>query len=73
MRSNSREAGFGLIPGSFAFSHAAVARRTVAQSEVIVVFIGFRFVVVRTFINTTNGKGRGGHWFFSGGKDVRAF
>src|SRR5688572_12624644 len=41
MRSNSAEAGFALMAGSAAFSQAAVARRTVAQSEVIVVFIGF--------------------------------
>src|SRR5688572_2089984 len=64
MRSNSAEAGFGL-GGSLALRQTAPARSKVAHIEVIFVFIGFNFrVVVRTFMKTTNGEGRGGHWIW---------
>jgi len=63
MRSKAAEPGFGW-GGSLAFRQTALARSNVAHIEVIFVFIGFLFCCCRTFMKTTNGEGRGGHWIF---------
>src|SRR5688572_26940114 len=69
MRSNSGEAGFGLTDGSLALSHAAPASINVAQTDVIIVFIGFSFVVVVALSSTRRTRRAGediGFWDFFG-------